>query len=54
VVSVQTCGGGGYGDPHDREPALLARDILERKISRARAQQVYGAAFDSQSDAALP
>jgi N-methylhydantoinase B len=54
VVSVQTCGGGGYGHPHDREPALVARDIVEGKIDRARAESVYGIAFDAAGNTADP
>ena len=26
---IETCGGGGYGDPAARSPELLARDRLE-------------------------
>jgi N-methylhydantoinase B len=29
VVVIETCGGGGYGAPADRDPALVARDRLE-------------------------
>ena len=42
VVSIRTCGGGGYGPPEERDPALVARDVREGKISRARAREVYG------------
>jgi N-methylhydantoinase B len=42
VFSIRTCGGGGYGAPEERDPALVARDVREGKISRARAREVYG------------
>jgi N-methylhydantoinase B len=29
VVVIETCGGGGYGDPAARPPDLVARDRLE-------------------------
>jgi N-methylhydantoinase B len=29
VVVIDTCGGGGYGEPAGRSPELLARDRLE-------------------------
>ena len=41
VVSYRTCGGGGYGPPHEREPARVLRDVLEGKVSAARARDVY-------------
>ena len=41
IVSVTT-GGGGYGDPLDREPARVLDDVLEQRVSRERARTVYG------------
>ena len=35
-------GGGGYGDPLDRDPARVCRDVLERWETPARAREVYG------------
>ncbi|MCW5850269.1 MAG: hydantoinase B/oxoprolinase family protein [Anaerolineae bacterium] len=46
VVSFQTCGGGGYGSPMDRDPALVLRDVREGKVSVARARDVYGVVVD--------
>ena len=34
VVSCRTCGGGGYGPPDERDPALVARDVREGKVER--------------------
>jgi len=42
VISVRTCGGGGYGPPSERDPELVRRDVREGKVSRERAQEVYG------------
>jgi N-methylhydantoinase B len=42
VISVRTCGGGGYGPPEERDPELVRRDVREGKISAARARDVYG------------
>jgi N-methylhydantoinase B len=44
VVSYRTCGGGGYGAPHEREPERVLRDVLEDKVSAERAREVYGVA----------
>ena len=39
-------GGGGMGDPHDRDPALVARDIREGLVSPERALADYGVGSD--------
>jgi N-methylhydantoinase B len=41
VISVRTCGGGGYGAPTEREPERVLRDVLEGKVSVGRAREVY-------------
>ncbi|HEY4349165.1 MAG TPA: hydantoinase B/oxoprolinase family protein [Gaiellaceae bacterium] len=41
VISVRTCGGGGYGPPEERDPAHVLRDVLEGKISAERARDLY-------------
>jgi N-methylhydantoinase B len=38
--------GGGYGDPLRRDPALVAADLAEDKVSPAAAGQVYGVVLD--------
>ena len=35
-------GGGGYGDPLDRDPALVLQDVIEEKVSRTHAEEAYG------------
>jgi N-methylhydantoinase B len=42
VVRVLTTGGGGWGDPLEREPELVARDVSEGKVSRIAAHNDYG------------
>ena len=39
---LQAAGGGGYGDPQKRDPALLKRDIAEGYISAEAAARDYG------------
>ena len=46
VISVRTCGGGGYGPPEEREPARVLRDVLEGKVSAERAREHYKVAVD--------
>ncbi len=42
VTHVQP-GGGGFGDPAKRDPAALARDLWNGKVSAAHAREHYGA-----------
>lgn len=47
-------GGGGYGDPLDREPGLVRDDVLARFVSLERARDVYGVVFEpGESDGEL-
>lgn len=39
-------GGGGYGNPLDREPELVLEDVLARFVSIDRARDVYGVVLD--------
>ena len=39
---LQSAGGGGYGDPRQRDPAALARDIAEGYVSPVAATRDYG------------
>src|SRR5262249_40793597 len=39
---VETTGGGGWGDPLEREPELVALDALQGKISARAAREEYG------------
>jgi N-methylhydantoinase B len=38
-------GGGGYGDPREREPERVREDVLMRFVSVERAREAYGVAF---------
>jgi N-methylhydantoinase B len=42
VVRVVTTGGGGWGDPLEREPALVLADVIEGRVSAERACDDYG------------
>jgi N-methylhydantoinase B len=39
-------GGGGYGDPLERDPARVREDVLDEKLSPAAAQRDYGVVLD--------
>jgi N-methylhydantoinase B len=47
LVRIDTTGGGGWGDPLEREPELVALDVAQRKVSLASARDDYGVVFSS-------
>ncbi len=42
IVRVLTTGGGGWGDPLEREPELVLRDVVDGKVSLRAATEEYG------------
>ena len=42
VFMIGTSGGGGLGSPLDRDPAAVARDVVEGRVSRGAARDSYG------------
>jgi N-methylhydantoinase B len=42
-------GGGGYGNPFEREPQRVLEDVLNHYVSLEAAEQVYGVAIDPQT-----
>ena len=47
VLRHITGGGGGYGPPQERDPALIRRDVLEGKLTPDYAQRHYGVEVDA-------
>jgi N-methylhydantoinase B len=45
IVRVVTTGGGGWGDPLQRELELVLRDVIEGRVSLASAAGDYGVVF---------
>jgi len=45
-MECSTAGGGGYGDPLERDPEAVARDVHDRKVSREAARSSYGVVLD--------
>jgi len=43
IVTVRTPGGGGYGDPRERDPELVVRDVVRGYITDEDAARDYGA-----------
>jgi N-methylhydantoinase B len=41
-IRFGSAGGGGYGDPFEREASAVLRDVLDEKVSRSSARNAYG------------
>src|SRR5215471_12949338 len=50
LIRIRTTGGGGWGDPLDRDPALVARDVRWGKVSSSAAAADYGVVLAGSAD----
>ena len=50
VIRIRTTGGGGWGDPLDRDPALVLRDVRWGKVSRDGARGDYGVVLTGEAE----
>jgi N-methylhydantoinase B len=49
VVELRTGGGGGFGDPFEREPAWVARDVRDGFVTIEAAERDYGVVVDPET-----
>ena len=49
LIRMQMSGGGGYGDPLDREPARIVSDVFQGVLAVEQAHEVYGVAVDPET-----
>ncbi|HLG52731.1 MAG TPA: hydantoinase B/oxoprolinase family protein [Steroidobacteraceae bacterium] len=49
ILVMDAAGGGGFGDPGERDPGLLARDLREGKVSAESARRDYGVTKSSKA-----
>jgi 5-oxoprolinase (ATP-hydrolysing)/N-methylhydantoinase A len=47
IIELTLGGGSGYGDPAERDPAQLARDIAMGFVTPAHARAAYGRGGDT-------
>jgi len=47
-VIVEMPGGGGYGDPFERDPERVLRDVRDGRVSAERARSDYGVIVDAE------
>jgi N-methylhydantoinase B len=48
TLVLHTGGGGGWGDPFEREPEKVLQDVIDGVVSRERAAERYGVVIDEQ------
>jgi N-methylhydantoinase B len=46
VVCTKGQGGGGWGDPLDRDVKRVQDDVIDRYVSKERAREIYGVVLD--------
>jgi len=49
VFSFGWSGGGGYGDPVDRDPEAVRKDVVEKLVSPHSAEKIYGVVLDPET-----
>ena len=50
VIRIRTTGGGGWGNPLERDPAHVVRDVVWRKVSPEAALADYGVVLTGSLD----
>ena len=53
-MRIESAGGGGFGDPHERDPELVLRDVRAGLVSRDEAGRAYGVALTPDGAAVDP
>jgi N-methylhydantoinase B len=49
VYHFESMAGGGYGDPLDRNPESVAKDVANKVVSLEQARDIYGVVIDTDS-----
>lgn len=47
MIRLKTGGGGGFGDPFERDPERVLGDVIDGYISKEQAREEYGVAVDA-------
>jgi len=50
AIQLQLPGGGGFGDPHARDPQAVREDVFDGLITAAEARRDYGVSLDARGD----
>lgn len=51
VFSMRAAGGGGHGDPFERDPARVLADVVDGYVSVENARELYGVVIDLEREA---
>jgi N-methylhydantoinase B len=46
VIVIDVAGGGGFGDPLDRDPEMVQEDVIQGYVSMMKAREDYGVVID--------
>jgi len=46
VIIMDAAGGGGYGDPLERDPEMVQDDVIQGYVSMEKAKEDYGVVID--------
>src|SRR5512136_1381901 len=49
VIVIDVAGGGGFGDPLDRDPEMVQEDVIQGYVSLEKAREDYGVVIDSKT-----
>jgi N-methylhydantoinase B len=49
IVHMETGGGGGFGDPQERDPARVAADVRDGYVTPEAARRDYGVLVDPET-----
>jgi len=49
LLLMESSGGGGFGDPLERDPAQVVADVAEGYVTRGAAESTYGVVWDGDS-----
>jgi len=52
-IRLVSCGGGGYGDPYERDPNLVLEDVMDGWLSLKAAREIYRVAISVIDEEAL-
>jgi N-methylhydantoinase B len=53
LLHHRMAGGGGWGDPLERDPQAVANDVLDEKVSVEAARGLYGVVVDDDGNVDL-
>jgi len=49
IISIRSGGGGGWGDPYERDPDLILNDVKEALITPEQAREIYKVVMNPQT-----